>query len=83
MQQAAQSQAQTTALVLGAESQANAATQKSQALPQSAAALQATQGLWREAIAQLQTIPQSSPLSAFAQERLSGYTANLTAIGKL
>ena len=83
LQQAAQSQVQTLELALGAENKANTATQKSQALPQSTADLRATQELWREAIAQLQTIPQSNPLYTYAQARSTAYAANLAAIGKL
>ncbi len=83
LQQAAQTQAQTLALALAAENKANTATQKSQALPQSTADLRATQTLWREAIAQLQTIPQSNPLYTYAQARSTAYAANLAAIGKL
>ncbi|XHX81004.1 MAG: hypothetical protein RBJ76_14050 [Stenomitos frigidus ULC029] len=83
LQQAAQAQVQTLDLALGAENKANTATQKSQALPQSVADLRATQGLWREAIAQLQTISQADPLYTFAQGRLATYAANLAVIGKL
>ncbi|HEY9655913.1 MAG TPA: hypothetical protein V6C50_10510, partial [Crinalium sp.] len=39
--------------------------------------------LWREAIAQLQTISQSNPLYIYAQTRSTAYAANLAAIGKL
>lgn len=83
LQQTYQSQLQTLDLVLAAESKAATATQKSQAFPQSVASLQATQALWREAIAQLQTVLQSNALYAFAQQRLSTYEMNLAAIGKL
>lgn len=83
LQQAAQSQVQTLELALGAENKANTATQKSQALPQSTADLRATQELWREATAQLQTIPQSNPLYTYAQARSTAYAANLAAIGEL
>jgi hypothetical protein len=78
-----QTQLQTIDWVLAAESKAATATQKSQALPQSIASLQATQALWREAIAQLQTVPQPNTLYGFAQQRLSAYEANLAALGKL
>lgn len=83
LQQTYQSQLQTLDQVLAAENKAATATQKSQALPQSTASLQATQALWREAIAQLQTVPRTNILYAFAQQRLSAYEANLAAIGKL
>ncbi|PSB32310.1 hypothetical protein [Stenomitos frigidus] len=83
LQQTYQTQLQTLDLVLAAESNAATATQKSQTLPQSAASLQATQALWREAIAQLQTVSQTNALYAFAQQRLSAYESNLAAIGKL
>lgn len=83
LQQTAQAQAQMIDRVLGAENKANTAAQKGQALPQPAADLQATQALWREAIAQLQTIPQANPLYAFVQQRLTAYEANLAAISKL
>ena len=83
LQQSAQLQGQTLDLALGAENKATTATQKSQALPQSAADLRATQKLWREAITQLQTIPQSNPLYTYAQARSTAYAANLAALGKL
>ncbi|XGW00250.1 MAG: hypothetical protein ACAF41_15100 [Leptolyngbya sp. BL-A-14] len=83
LQQTYRSQAQTLDLVLAAEAKANTASQTSQTLPQPIAALQSAQSLWREAIAQLQTIPQSSSLSAFAQTHLTNYATNLEAIGTL
>jgi hypothetical protein len=83
LQQTYQSQLQTLDQVLAAENKAATATQKGQTLPQSTATLQATQALWREAIAQLQTVPQTSALYAFAQRRLPVYEANLAANGKL
>ena len=82
LQQTYQSQLQLLDQVLVAENKADTATQKGQTLPQSTASLQATQTLWREAIAQLQTVPQTSTLYAFAQRRLSVYDANLAANGK-
>lgn len=83
LQQTYQSQIETLDRVLAAESKATTATQKSQTLPLSTADLQATQALWRDAIAPLQTIPQTDVLYAFAQQRLTAYTANLAAISKL
>lgn len=69
--------------VLAAESKADTATQKNQALPQPIATLQATQALWREAIAQLQTVPQTDVLYAFAQQHLAAYETNRAAIATL
>ena len=83
LQQTYQSQLQMLDQVLAAENKADTAAQKGQTLPQSTTSLQATQALWREAIAQLQTVPQTSTLYAFAQRRLSVYEANLAANGKL
>lgn len=83
LQQTYRSQAQTLDLVLAAEAKANTATQTAQTLPQPVASLQSAQTLWREAIAQLQTVPQSSSLYAFAQGRLTSYATNLEAIGAL
>jgi len=83
LQQAYQPHVQTLDRVLAAESQADTATQKSQALPQPIATLQATQALWREAIAQLQTVPQTDALYAFAQQHLAAYETNRVAIATL
>ncbi|MBW4691866.1 MAG: hypothetical protein KME27_08860 [Lyngbya sp. HA4199-MV5] len=83
LQQAYRSQSQTLDQVLAAETKANTAAQISQTLPQPVAGLQSAQSLWREAIAQLQTIPQDNPLHAFAQERLTRYTDRLSAIDTL
>ncbi len=83
LQQTYQSQVEALDRVLAAEGKATTATQKSQTLPLSTADLQTTQALWRDAIAQLQTIPQTDALYAFAQQRLTAYTANLAAISKL
>ena len=83
LEQTYQAQLQSLDRVLAAEKQATIATQQSQALPQTAASLKATQASWRSAIAQLQTVPQTDALYAFAQRRLPTYEANLGAIGKL
>jgi hypothetical protein len=80
LQQTDQSHLQTLDRVLAAESKADTATQNSQALPQPIATLQATQALWQEAIAQLQTVPQTDVLYAFAQRRLAAYETNRAAI---
>ncbi len=83
LQQAYQPHVQTLDRVLAAESKADTATQKSQALPQPIATLQATQAVWREAIAQLQTVPQTDALFAFAQQHLAAYETNRAAIATL
>ncbi len=83
LQQTYRSQAQTLDQVLAAEAKASTATQTTQTLPQPVTSLQAAQTLWREAIAQLQAIPQDRSLYAFAQERLTSYGANLGAIDTL
>lgn len=66
--------------VLAADATANSATQKGQATAQTVTDWQATQALWREAIAQLEAVPQESALAALAQKRLETYRANLTFI---
>ncbi|MBF2025679.1 MAG: hypothetical protein IGS48_02790 [Oscillatoriales cyanobacterium C42_A2020_001] len=63
--------------VLAAEATATSASQKGQVVAQSVTDWQAAQSLWQTAIAQLQAVPQTSPLQAFAQERLLAYRVNL------
>lgn len=62
---------------LAAESKAGAATQKAESAAQPIADWQMTQTLWKEAIAQMQSVPKDSPMFGFAQERLITYRANL------
>jgi hypothetical protein len=62
---------------LAAEMKAATATQKAESVAQPIADWQATQTLWKDAIAQMETVPKDSPLFAFAQERLIAYRANL------
>jgi hypothetical protein len=61
-----------------AEQTAADARQKSQPSAKPIAELQTIQAQWQAAIAQLDTIPQSSPLYAFAQKRRPIYKAALT-----
>ncbi|MBM0742329.1 hypothetical protein JOY44_11980 [Phormidium sp. CLA17] len=63
--------------VLAAETKAASATQKAEAAAQPIAEWQTTQTLWKDAIAQMATVPKDSPLFGFAQERLIAYRANL------
>jgi len=83
LQQVTQSQLDLLKQVFVATGKAATAMQKSQALPQTAADLQTTQSLWREAIAQLQTVPATSPLHTFVQEHMREFATNLEATGKL
>ncbi|MEX0268033.1 hypothetical protein AB3R30_02710 [Leptolyngbyaceae cyanobacterium UHCC 1019] len=62
---------------LAAETKAATATQKAESVAQPIAEWQTTQTLWKEAIAQMQSVPKDSPLFGFAQERLMTYRANL------
>jgi hypothetical protein len=62
---------------LAAETKAALATQKAESVAQPIAEWQATQTLWQEAIAQMQSVPKDSPIFGFAQERLITYRANL------
>ena len=62
---------------LAAETKAAMATQKAESAAQPIADWQVTQSLWKEAIAQMSTVPKDSPLFGFAQERLIAYRANL------
>ncbi len=64
--------------VLAAESKAAAATQKGLAANPSAADWQGAESLWQAAIAQMEAVPPTNPLHAFAQERLTAYRGNLT-----
>lgn len=67
---------------LAAEATASEASRKGQATAQSVTDWQAAQSLWQTAIAQLQAVPQTSPLQAFAQERMADYQANLAFVGQ-
>jgi hypothetical protein len=60
-----------------AAEKAEAASQKSRTPPQSIPVWQEVQSLWRQAIAQLETIPQGTPLFSLAQQRLQTYRGNL------
>lgn len=66
--------------VLSAESKADEAIQKGRSLPHSVTEWQNIQSLWRSAIAQLESIPQASPLHAFTQKRLTFYRENLLTV---
>ncbi|MGQ9871117.1 hypothetical protein [Leptodesmis sp.] len=63
--------------ILSAESKAEMATRKGQVTAQSVADWQAVESLWREAIAPLESVAQTSPLYPYAQQRLTAYRANL------
>lgn len=63
--------------ILSAESKAEAATRKGQVPAQSVADWQTVESLWREAIAPLESVAQTSPLYPYAQQRLTAYRANL------
>jgi hypothetical protein len=78
--QADQSQLALLDRVLAAENTAETATQRTRTLPQPVADWQGVQVLWREAIAQLGTIPRETPLHPFVQERLGVYRENLRTI---
>ncbi len=65
-----------------AEQQAGEASQKSQTVPQTAGAWQSIQVQWRDAIAQIQRIPQGTELFPFAQNRLTIYRANLKTVDR-
>jgi hypothetical protein len=60
-----------------AAEKAEAATQKSRTPPQPVPVWQEVQSLWRQAISQLETIPQGTPLFSLAQQRLQTYRDNL------
>ncbi|WP_421657774.1 hypothetical protein [Leptothermofonsia sp. ETS-13] len=68
--------------VLAAERVANEATQKGQMMPKPLVDLQGIQVLWKSAIAQLESIPQGTPLHPFAQQRLATYRDNLSIINQ-
>lgn len=78
----AQGMQRTLDRVLTAEQKAKDAIQKGQAAVQPVVEWQAVESLWREAIAQLEPIPQASSLHPLAQERLANYRANLIFINQ-
>ncbi|MGC8711705.1 MAG: hypothetical protein ACP5RH_04875 [Leptodesmis sp.] len=63
--------------ILSAESKAEMATRKGQVTAQSVPDWQVVESLWREAIAPLESVAQTSPLHPYAQQRLTAYRANL------
>ncbi|MBD2022697.1 hypothetical protein H6F43_21170 [Leptolyngbya sp. FACHB-36] len=68
--------------IFAAEATADRAVQASEKLPLSIAQWQGVQSTWREATVQLDAIPQSSLLYAYAQQRVVAYRANLNAVGQ-
>ena len=80
--QSYESQEQAIAQVVAAQSQAIAAAQKSQNPPHPLSEWTAIQGLWRNAIAQLEAVPQNSPAYMLAQKKRQEYQANLVATNK-
>jgi hypothetical protein len=77
-QQALRSRSELLDQVLTAENRATEAIQKGQTLPQPATTWQDVRSQWQQAIAQMETIPQTSPLFAFAQQRLAVYQNSLS-----
>ncbi len=63
--------------VIAAEKLAEDAGQKMRTLPQTVQDWQNIQATWRSAIAQLEKVPQGTPLSNFAQQRLKNYQDSL------
>lgn len=74
--------AQASALnhVFTVEAKAEIAVQKSQTVPQAVSGWQSVRKLWREAIAQLATVPAASPLHPFAKGQIAKYQENLATI---
>lgn len=63
--------------VLAAENKAKEAMQKGRTIPQTLAEWDRVQTLWKSAIAELEAIPQGTPLYSFVQQRLTTYRENL------
>jgi hypothetical protein len=76
-QQTLRARSETLDQVLAAENRATEAIQKGQTVPQPVSTWQEVRSLWQQAIAQMESIPQTSPLSAFAQQRLMVYQDSL------
>jgi tetratricopeptide (TPR) repeat protein len=77
-----QSQMSQLDLVLAVESKANEAIQKGQTIPRSAAEWQGIQEIWKDAIAQLESVPEGTELHSFAQRQLITYRSNLSTINQ-
>lgn len=61
---------------------ANLAAEKSQNPPHPVQQWEEIQSIWRQSIAQLQQVPQNSPVYSLSQQRLKTYQSNLAAINQ-
>ncbi len=77
-----QAQAKWLDTAVNALGKAEKASQKSQNPPHSTPEWLGIQQLWREAIAQLEQVPQNSPAYKLAQQKLKAYKNNLAIVNK-
>lgn len=82
LQQNYQAQSQALDQVSTAQTKASTAAQKSQNPPHPIETWQEIQGLWREAIAQLEAVPKDSTAYPLAQKKITEYKANLLLTNK-
>ncbi len=77
-----EAESRTVGKVVKAQESAMAAANASQNPPHPLETWQDIQGLWRNAIAQLEQIPEDSVVSSFTRTKLSEYQGNLAAINR-
>lgn len=77
-----QTRSQSLDRIIAAHNKANAAAQSSQNPPHTVPEWEQIQTLWREAIAQLEAVPQQSPVYPLTQQKMQEYQANLAIINQ-